>query len=110
MNELQPIGYDKKLPDHMHEPIHQIPVEPPWEASEKQCRWFYILAQILLDDGRLTEANVLYIRALIELIDEMPEDPDTHQANRYLRISASLCYELGLDQQDIQDAGVPIWF
>lgn len=110
MKTLQPINYEKFMEPEFTAPLKFIPDPTLSGATVKQIEWYYILCQMLLDEGTLTHASRIYIRSMVIRIDKLPERPTTPQVNEYLKITSTLAYELGLTLEAIQQAGVPVLY
>jgi hypothetical protein len=104
------INYEKFMEPEFTAPLNFIP-DPTWTgATAKQMEWYYIICQLLLDEGLLTHASRLYIRKLLIAIDELPENPTTPEVNEYIKMTSTLAFEIGLSLEQIQKAGVPVLY
>lgn len=102
------IDYDKHTPDDWHKPMHQVE-DPEVDLDTKACQYYYQVCQMLLDAGRLTRTRTIYVVRLVELIAAgIPQNPGPGVVDNYLQLTAALCYQLGLDTDDLQRAGIPI--
>ena len=106
---LLDLNYDGNVPDSWHIPMHWIP-DPETETTIRQTEYFYKICQLLLDAGLLTKCRTIYALALVELITSFPDHPTSEDCEKYIQLSGSFCLKLGLDQEDIQKAAVPIWY